>query len=187
MSGPQPGAGPLRLLFVCTGNICRSPAAAIAARAAAIEGGGLVHIGSAGTRAVIGSGVHPATAAALARRGLGAAGHVAQDISRTLIEQADLILTMSTQQRSEVLELTPTALGRCFTLREFVRLTSAPGLEYDTPKALIAAASRMRGMSLGDNDVLDPLSPASPGHDATVAMIVDLVDLLGRRLLDSAN
>lgn len=187
MSGPQPGAGPLRLLFVCTGNICRSPAAAIAARAAASPLGGLVQISSAGTRAVVGSGVHPATAAALARRGLDPAGHVALDISRTLIEQADLILTMSAQHRSEVLELTPTALGRCFTLREFVRLTSAFGPEYDTPKALIAAASRMRGMSVGDNDVLDPLSPASPGHDATVAMIVDLVELLGRRLLVSAN
>src|SRR4051812_20793218 len=94
--------GPVRILFVCRGNICRSPAAAALAVA---RSAGAVAATSAGTRAVVGRRVHPYTLTALAARGIDASRHVARDITAAYIADADLVLTMTLAQRSEVVRL----------------------------------------------------------------------------------
>jgi protein-tyrosine-phosphatase len=85
----------MRLLFVCTGNTCRSPLAEAIARKVAVERGlGDVEVASAGTSAWDGA---PASDGALLvgmERRLDLAAHRAQSLTRRLVEGSDLILAM---------------------------------------------------------------------------------------------
>jgi protein-tyrosine-phosphatase len=85
----------MRLLFVCTGNTCRSPLAEAIARKVAVERGlADVDVASAGTSAWDGA---PASDGALLvgmERRLDLSGHRAQSLTRRLVESSDLILAM---------------------------------------------------------------------------------------------
>jgi protein-tyrosine-phosphatase len=85
----------MRVLFVCTGNTCRSAMAeAIARRVARERGMTDVEVGSAGTAAWEGA---PASDGALLvglERDADLSGHTARLLTREMIESYDLILTM---------------------------------------------------------------------------------------------
>lgn len=85
----------MKLLFVCTGNTCRSPLAEATARKIAIERGLTdVEAVSAGTSAYIGA---PASDGALLvgmERNMDLASHRSQMLTRDLVRDADLILAM---------------------------------------------------------------------------------------------
>lgn len=94
------------LLFVCTGNTCRSPMAAAITRAELLRRGWThVAVQSAGTGAVAGQ---PASAHALeimSEHHIDLHDHTSQPLTPELIEQADLILAMSPAHLQSVLEL----------------------------------------------------------------------------------
>jgi protein-tyrosine-phosphatase len=78
------------LLFVCSGNICRSPmAAAVAAQAAAREGFD-IRVASVGTMALTGDIADGDAHRAIAEIGLSLAPHRARQASREAILEADL-------------------------------------------------------------------------------------------------
>lgn len=96
----------MRVLFVCTGNTCRSPMAeAIARRMAGERGLRDLEFGSAGTSAWDGA---PASDGALLvgmERGLGLDAHRARVLTRDLVAGADLVLVMSPHHRERALVL----------------------------------------------------------------------------------
>jgi protein arginine phosphatase len=84
------------LLFVCTGNTCRSPMAAAAARAELTRRGWThVDVRSAGISAAGDSPASEHAATVLAEQGLDLSGHRSRPVSPELLEWADLILAMS--------------------------------------------------------------------------------------------
>lgn len=84
------------LLFVCTGNTCRSPMAEALARHAIRERGwSQVEVGSAGTGALDGSPASDAVPVVLAERDVELGPHAARALTPELVEWADLILAMS--------------------------------------------------------------------------------------------
>ncbi|HEX6067116.1 MAG TPA: low molecular weight protein arginine phosphatase [Longimicrobiales bacterium] len=84
------------LLFVCTGNTCRSPmAAAIAEREVRRRGWHHVAVRSAGTGASEGAPATPETVAVLREQGIDPADHFSQALTSEHVRWADLILVMS--------------------------------------------------------------------------------------------
>ncbi|HCW78573.1 MAG TPA: low molecular weight protein arginine phosphatase [Gemmatimonadetes bacterium] len=93
---PVNDTGSFRLLFVCTGNTCRSPMAEVIARHQITElGWSEVDVGSAGVSAWEGSPPSGGAVRAAAANGLDLSGHSSTYLSQELVEKADLILTMS--------------------------------------------------------------------------------------------
>jgi protein-tyrosine phosphatase len=134
-------AADFSILTVCTGNIHRSPLAAVLLDtwsgwylpAPVAEH---VHVRSAGFAPPAGA---PMGAEVLAvARTLGADGsrHVASRITDELIAASDLVLVASRRQRDEVLARVPSALRVTFTMREAGRI--AAGLETPSRRGTVA-------------------------------------------------
>jgi protein-tyrosine phosphatase len=189
------------LLAVCTGNVCRSPLAE-ALLAAGLGPAGPVRVGSAGIRARAGAGVDPRMAA---RSTVPIPGSAARQLVRHHVAGADLVLTMTRDQRRAVVTLLPAAVRRTFTLREFADLA---GLAADsgvlTPGAdparslgeVVAGAARLRARrpARPDDDIDDPFGAADDVYDrvaleirAAVSAIVRAVAPDGRRPEPSAR
>ncbi len=108
----------MRILFVCTGNTCRSPLSEAIARKIAIERGLTdVEAMSAGTSAHDGA---PASDGALLvgmERNMDIGGHRAQTLSRELVRQADLILAMGPHHLERIEALG--GAGRAYLLSDY--------------------------------------------------------------------
>jgi len=87
--------GHLNLLFVCTGNTCRSPMAhVLAERSLASAGWDGVNVRSAGVSAMPGSAASEGAIQAAAENGLDLEGHRSSSVTEDTVQWADLILTM---------------------------------------------------------------------------------------------
>ena len=106
----------MRLLFVCTGNTCRSPMAASLARRLADERGlaDLV-IESAGTGAYDGTTASDGALLVAMEHGTDLSGHRARTLTTEMVEQADLVLTMGDRHLARVRELGGVAKGHRLT------------------------------------------------------------------------
>lgn len=107
------------VLFVCTGNLCRSPMAEGLLRAR-LEGAlsRQAVVGSAGVAALSGEPATENAVLAASEHGVDIRGHISRPLNRRLIEEADLILCMEPYHRECVFELDPDAASRTHLLRE---------------------------------------------------------------------
>ena len=96
----------MQILFVCTGNTCRSPMAAeIARRVAAERGLADVTFASAGTGAFEGSAASDGALLISMENGGDLSTHRSQPITRALVEASDLVLVMGDKHLARVEEL----------------------------------------------------------------------------------
>lgn len=183
--------GTFRVLTVCTGNICRSPAVERLLRAGLGAG---VEIGSAGVRAMTGEPIQPPMAALLTAAGADPAGFAARQLTAPMAREAELVLALTRAHRGAVVELAPAALRRSFTLREFARLLAAvdpaalPPVEAGPAARLraavpLATALRAPATDPAADDVVDPYG----GDDARYRLSFDQLLPAVRQIVATAT
>ena len=110
-----------KILAVCTGNVCRSPY--VERRLAAALGPDRdVVVRSAGTHALVGSGIDGPVAAILRERGIDPEGHTAVAVTPGILQAADLILAATRDHRLLTTTLAPATLGRTIALADLAQL-----------------------------------------------------------------
>ncbi|MGO1174265.1 MAG: hypothetical protein ACTHXO_11820 [Actinomycetaceae bacterium] len=194
---PEPGED-LRVLTVCTGNICRSPAAERLLRQQLGEGSGIT-VGSAGVGALVGNPIDAPVAELLAERGTDTSGFEARALTERIANRADVVLTATREHRSAVVEAAPALVRRAFTLRELARLVGGideadvvdRAGEGTTPadrlRALVAIASRRRvQVDPALDDVPDPYRGAPEDYREAIELVADAVDVIAARTLGTA-
>jgi protein-tyrosine phosphatase len=110
LHGNRAGMAKYRLLFVCLGNICRSPMAEGAFRRAAVEKGVLdrFEIDSAGLGDWhVGQAPDDRAQKAAGQRGIDISGQIARQISREDFVRFDLLLAMDDSNYDDLAELAP--------------------------------------------------------------------------------
>ncbi len=111
---------PRSLLFVCSGNMCRSALAEhYAARALREMGRSDVSVASAGTLGMVGQPPFPLTLVVAEEGGLDLSAHRSRALSPYLVKEADAILVMTPGHREQILELHPAAEKKTHLLGSF--------------------------------------------------------------------
>ncbi len=106
------------ILFVCTGNVCRSPMAEGLLRHLTREQGGYEAL-SAGVGAVDGQQPSPEAVQAMAELGIDISGQRSRMLTRDLVQRADYIFAMTRGHLDTIQLLYPEAAEKTFLLREF--------------------------------------------------------------------
>ncbi len=154
------------MLFVCTGNICRSATAeGFALREMARLPGAPLRFSSAGCYALEGNRAVGHAVAAAAARGASLEGHRARQLTRRRVVAADVILCMAAEHRPAVLALDRTAARRTFLLAPFARAAARGASLASSPAELVAlAADRVR--ELPGDEVDDPYGGPAAAYTA---------------------
>ncbi|MGX5769506.1 arsenate reductase/protein-tyrosine-phosphatase family protein [Microbacterium trichothecenolyticum] len=151
------------ILFVCTGNVCRSPYLEWGLRGALESTGGpAIRLSSAGLAPLTG---HPMSSPLLDRlldRGIDASEFRARGLTEAMVTRADVVLTAARGHRQFLVRQLPSAATRTFTALQFARLLRAlpsregAGADLPTLARLAHQARGTAGASTEHDDIEDP-------------------------------
>ncbi len=146
---------PRRPLFVCTGNICRSPMARFLAEKLAHDAGLELRAASAGTAAEVGMDMTPEAARALAARGISGVHHEARQLDADMIDAADHVYALTRAHRAWIVARFPAHAAKVAVLRQ--------------------------AAGLSDADVADPYGMSQAVYDECASRIEEALDVILRR------
>ena len=180
----------ISILTVCTGNICRSPyAERMLQKNLDLANPDTFSVRSAGIQAMVGSPIEETTASHLQQRGGKADGFAARQLTPEMLAEADIVLTMTEEQRTAVISSFPRAMKRVFTILEFAAILEElqadtsieipPGSTYTAFERWTAvrkfAALKRFAVKERLNGMLDVADPYRRG-DAAFTVMVDALE-----------
>lgn len=110
-----------RILVVCAGNICRSPAAQFL-----LERYTGRQVSSAGLQALVDHDMDSTAREVATAAGLECGTHTARKLTRELCRDADLILVMENSQKEQVSRMAPEASGKTMLLGHWIDKREIP-------------------------------------------------------------
>lgn len=120
------------ILFVCTGNTCRSPmAVGLAEKALGKQKG--IKILSAGVIASNGLPASPNAIKSMADEGIDISTHQTRSLTKELVERADIIFVMTQWHKLEVIGLLEKPGKEVYLIKEFVPVESKEDLDIPDP------------------------------------------------------
>ncbi len=180
--------GRARVLCVCEGNICRSPAMEFYLKR---EWGDDAELVSAGTYAMVGWQIPDPMMEVLEAEHLDGTEHDPAQLDAGAINAATLILVAGVEQRNWIVKLSPEAQPKAFLLTEAAALSQVvPHPKQGNRAERIAAAARLlheaRGALAGHKheDILDPYGLSAEHHRQSMAQmrvaLDQVVEWIGR-------
>jgi protein-tyrosine phosphatase len=138
-----------KIVFVCEGNICRSPMAAglFAARSPHSN------VASAGLAPLVGRGADPLAVELMADRNVDISSHVAMRLNLEHMRLAQLVLAMTQAQQKAIESMYPFSKGKVFRIGEHLDLDVAD--PYRQGRGAFSAA--LEQIELGVASWLDAL------------------------------
>ena len=165
------------ILFVCHGNVARSAAAEIIARARA-EPESPWRVSSAGVGALTGQPVASDVARSLEARGYHPGDHRARQVTPALVAEADIVVCMEPDQRRWILDESPAAARCIFVFGQLERVARhAPRRVEGLAHALLHQAP-----ARPEDAVADPYRRGHQAAEVAVARIEDGVLAMGALL-----
>jgi protein-tyrosine phosphatase len=181
----------MRIHFVCTGNICRSPFCELALKSA-LDETHRFEISSSGVFVLesrpISQGMRPLIKE---RLGMATGEHRSKQTDGAALKEQDLIIAMTRDHRMAILEEHPALVNRVFTLLELPRLIDAlaeqqklePSVvsQFDSSSAKLRAQARTlsharslaeKPQDLSQDDVIDPYGQADDQYEISVQQMM---------------
>ena len=128
------------ILFICTGNSCRS-VMAMALMEKFVNEVGLserVHIDSAGTSTFAGIGAAPNTVSVLKDEGVDVSGHRGKNINRDILKRSDIIFVMEKYHRNAIISMMPEIKDRVRLLKDGADISDPIGRPIEEYKNVMA-------------------------------------------------
>ena len=181
----------MRVLFVCSGNICRSPLGAQVLVARLGPDAPAFVVESAGTIADDGAPMDGPAAAQSARLGGDPWTHRSRYLTEQIAASADLVLTAERSHRAAVVSLAPRTAKRAFTVKQFARVLESlePGdlAGATTGEQLVERVARLRGTvqppaDPADDDVEDPYRRSERTHERVADELAAAVTIIADAL-----
>ena len=163
---------PVKVLFVCTANICRSPFMELTARH--LAGDAAIEFRSAGTHGFADHAMNPEMVTTLDPRGV--SGHEdfrSRALTKAELDWADVVLTAEAEHRQFILDDHPADFRKVFTLGQFVE--SLAGHDGLHGRELLAAVGSRRTTASPDLDVADPYRRGPEAAERAAAHIETLL------------
>jgi len=110
---------PKKIVFVCTGNTCRSPMAEVILKKTAQDRQVPLEVASAGLAAFPGLPPAPEAVEACGEKGMDLSGHLSRPLGKDLVLASDLILTMTAKHKEMILKKMPALEGKVEQLSKF--------------------------------------------------------------------
>jgi protein-tyrosine phosphatase len=117
------------ILVVCQGNICRSPVAEAMLRRQFPD----KQVQSAGITAMSGHDADAVAAELASADGLDLSAHQARQLTQEHLQWADLVLVMSHNQRAQIGQKEPGAMGKTLLLGHWLKTVGGAGQGQDIP------------------------------------------------------
>lgn len=169
----------MNILFVCTGNVCRSPMAEGFLRFQAQRRGLGINVRSTGTHAWTGRAATIEGRRVMNEHGVSIDDHRTLELDDRLVEWADLIIGMSREHARDTVRGFPKAKDRTFTMKAFLELL--PSLPpYEDTESWLQEAAKLRDSGSApapvDQDIDDPIGERQEAYRRVAAEIRDLTE-----------
>lgn len=183
----------LNVLFVCTGNICRSPAAELLATRAFDDAG--IRFSSAGTQGLAGAPIAATMAELLEADGVGTLGFAARRLTPQTLTGIDLVLGMTRAHRAAAAQMSPALVRSAFTLTEFAQVCQAAAATEPMRQVgaverlvgLLEEAPRYRTATAAASEIDDPYGRDRHAYETALRQITDAIDALADLVLNRVN